>query len=304
MQCPSCGAENPEEAFFCGSCGAQQRSALGQPQGPVQLGQRDVLAPAEPATPPAPPLGHIEPPQIGSEPPSVLDTPIADTPPKPPGFPLEMGIAGATFGSGPPRTPELGETPQPPPPPPPGQATYQSPQQPYLPPPPQIPPPGAQPGTQYPPPQPPYAAGQQYPAAPPPPGFGYNLPPDGNTSGMGDGYPVPPGISGFSAGGCVPFGLFGFLNGSTLWGFLGLAGCLFGPLSLVYAIYLAIQGRELAWRNRRFDSIEQFQDTMHPWNIAGLVMLGLSIIGFILYFVVIFAAMIPAFNESLGTTMP
>ncbi len=314
MLCPSCGATNPEDAFFCGACGAQQRSALGQPQGPVNLSPRDVLNPTGPPAP-MPPLGHIEPPRIGSQPPSVLDMPIAETPPaggaiasppelpQPPGFPLEMGIAGASFGGGPPQTPGLGE----PFGPPPAGAPPAPPQSPYLPPQQQYQQPGQQyqqPGQQYGPPQPPYSAGQQYPTAPPPPGYGYSMPPDGNTSGMGDGYPLPPGVSGFNAGGCVPFGLFGFLNGSMLWGFLGLGGCLFGLLHLISAIFLAIQGRELAWRNKRYDSIEQFQDTMQPWNIWGFVCLGLGVIGIILYFVLVFAATLPAFSEAFNSTTP
>jgi hypothetical protein len=38
MQCPKCGSANPDEAFFCGSCGQQLRSSIGQEPGPVELG--------------------------------------------------------------------------------------------------------------------------------------------------------------------------------------------------------------------------------------------------------------------------
>src|SRR5438034_95167 len=31
MQCPKCGADNPDDAFFCGSCGVQLRSSFGAP---------------------------------------------------------------------------------------------------------------------------------------------------------------------------------------------------------------------------------------------------------------------------------
>lgn len=321
MQCPSCGALNPEEAFFCGECGSKLRSALEQPKGPVAFGGGAVADPLSPPAPSAvPPMGHIVPPQLGSEPPTVLDTPIDPEPlpasasgaitapagdlPKPPGFPLEMGIHGATFGAGPGQPPQQPQSPLLPPQPPPSSPPAQQfppPQQPYLP---------AQQQQTYLPPaaygqQQQYGAGGPYlPPAPPPPGFGYNLPPDGNTSGMGEGYPLPPGVSGFNAGGCVPFGLFAFINGNTLWGIISLIGLIISPAQLVYAIYIAIQGRELAWRNRRFDSLEQFQDTMQPWNIGGLVLLGLGVIAFITYIAVAFAFMGPMFEEMMKSGTP
>lgn len=104
------------------------------------------------------------------------------------------------------------------------------------------------------------------------PMYGYGMPPDGNTSGMGQGYPVPPEASGWTFAGCVPFGLFAFLNGSTLWGVLGIAGWFVGGiLGIVYLIYIGVQGRDLAWRSRRFNSVQEYQETMRSWNTWGLV---------------------------------
>ena len=97
-------------------------------------------------------------------------------------------------------------------------------------------------------------------------------PPDGNTSGMGEGYLVPPHASGWTFAGFVPFGLFGFVNGLTVWGVVGLIGHFIGILSIIYWIYIGIQGKELAWKHRRFDSIQQYEETMRAWNTWGLVL--------------------------------
>jgi hypothetical protein len=179
------------------------------------------------------------------------------------------------------------------------------PPQPYVPPPPTYAPP---PPTYAPPPSPqPYQPppyGQAPYGPPPPAGYappGYGMPPDGNTSGMGQGYPVPPQASGWTFAGFVPFGIFHFFNGNTGLGVLGLFTSLLsfiwflGILNLGYSIYVGITGRESAWRNRRFNSAMEYDDTMRTWNTAGLVLLVLGVlvwIGFIMLFFVIFAAAI------------
>ena len=50
-------------------------------------------------------------------------------------------------------------------------------------------------------------------------------------------------------------------------------------VQLGVAIYLGISGHELAWQNRRFESLQQFQDTMRVWNAWGL---GIFIAGLVL----------------------
>jgi hypothetical protein len=45
-----------------------------------------------------------------------------------------------------------------------------------------------------------------------------------------------------------------------LWGFLGLGGSLIGALQIVSAIYIGIEGRKLAWKYRRFESIQDVQE--------------------------------------------
>lgn len=118
----------------------------------------------------------------------------------------------------------------------------------------------------------------------------FQSPYEGNTSGMGPGYPVPFEARGWTFAGFVPYGLFAFVNGSVLW------GVLYFILGLIYSIFIGIQGKELAWQNRRFDSVEQYNETMRIWNIWGIVCLAALVAFAIIY--AIFFSMIMAFAMS------
>lgn len=142
------------------------------------------------------------------------------------------------------------------------------------------------------PPPPPYNPGHYAPAA-----YGgapYGAAPYGdvNTSGMGPGYPLPYQTQGWTFAGFVPFGLFAFVNGSVLWGVLYWLLSFFG-VSLVYNIYVGIKGRELAWQSRRFDSLQQFEETMAAWNRWGIISLIASVlligIFFVAYMMLVFS---------------
>ena len=78
------------------------------------------------------------------------------------------------------------------------------------------------------------------------------------------------------------------LNGSVLWGILGIVLNVFS-LGIIYIIYIGIQGRDLAWRNRRFTNVQQFVETMNSWNTWGLVLGIMGIVGIVLYFVFVIA---------------
>ena len=248
LTCAQCGTENPDDAYFCGKCGAQVWSAFNQPAGPTSLG----TTPADAAGTPAGTL------------PSAPVTPNRIAPP-PPG-----SLGGSAFlidnASSPPAAP-----------PPPSSPAY-APQD--------------------------YGQYQTPVTGPATAGYGYApTPPDGNTSGMGTGYIAPPQAQGWTFGGCIPWGLFGFFNGSTLWGVLGLVAHFTG-LSLVYAIYIGIKGKELAWQNRRFDSMHQFEETMKAWNKWGIIVTVIEVVLLVLYFVGVFTfAMWAAMNpEAMGDT--
>ncbi|NPV46343.1 MAG: ribonuclease G [Armatimonadetes bacterium] len=56
-------------------------------------------------------------------------------------------------------------------------------------------------------------------------------------------------------------------------GLLALIPC----VNIFIAIWLGISGHKLAWQNRRFDSLQQFQETMKAWNLWGLIIFLVSI---------------------------
>ncbi len=65
----------------------------------------------------------------------------------------------------------------------------------------------------------------------------------------------------------------------------------------MYFIYIGIQGKQLAWQSRRFDSLQQYADTMRAWNTWGLVLLLVWVGLIVLYIVFIFAMMGMALSE-------
>ena len=57
------------------------------------------------------------------------------------------------------------------------------------------------------------------------------------------------------------------------------------------AIYLGIKGRELAWRNERWDSLEHFNRVQRSWSLWGLVIIGIAVLG------IVAAILIPAMQH-------
>jgi hypothetical protein len=95
-----------------------------------------------------------------------------------------------------------------------------------------------------------------------------------NTSGLGPNSPAPSFARGWTFAGFAPLGLFAFVHGSALW------GVLYFLIFPVYAIYIGIQGKELAWRSRRFESEMQYAETMRAWNLWGIIFLVLDLLVF------------------------
>jgi type II secretory pathway pseudopilin PulG len=86
-----------------------------------------------------------------------------------------------------------------------------------------------------------------------------------NHSGSGKFYPVPDGVRGWS------WGAF-FLN--WIWAacnrtWIGLLA-LVPYVGLIVAIVLGVKGREWAWQNRRWQSIEHFNAVQRKWSIWGI----------------------------------
>ena len=47
---------------------------------------------------------------------------------------------------------------------------------------------------------------------------------------------------------------------------------------LIYSIYLGFKGNRLSWENKNLASIERFEQIQHKWNIAGIIIIAISII--------------------------
>jgi hypothetical protein len=112
---------------------------------------------------------------------------------------------------------------------------------------------------------------------------GYGMVPGqmGNTSGMGEQSVVPPEIQGLNWGAFLLSWIWGLGNGVMI--------ALLALIIPFFNIYLLIKGNELAWKAKRWDSVEAFQATQRKWMMAGLILIGVTLalvcISFFLIFV-------------------
>jgi Tfp pilus assembly major pilin PilA len=114
----------------------------------------------------------------------------------------------------------------------------------------------------------------------------YEDKPGENTSGMGNLYPVPPEASGWSWG---AFSLnWIWAIGNRTW--IGLLA-LVPYLGFIVAIILGVKGREWAWQNKRWDSIEHFNRVQRRWSIWGACLLLIPVLG------IMAAVAIPAYSD-------
>lgn len=105
---------------------------------------------------------------------------------------------------------------------------------------------------------------------------------------------VPDEIKGFNFGALMLNWIWAFSHRLWLYGFLIL---LIPVVNLILAVVLAFKGNELAWKARKFNSIEEFKNTQRAWMIAGIVVCAL--IPFIVAAMGIFAAIaIPNFTKA------
>mgnify|MGYP001627272294 CR=1 FL=1 len=102
---------------------------------------------------------------------------------------------------------------------------------------------------------------------------------EANTSGMGERAVLPEAAAGLSWGGFLMNWIWGLGNRS----YVALV-CLIPVVGFFFAFYLLFKGREMAWRNREWESVEHFNRVQRRWAIAGIV-------------VVLIAAMV-GFNKS------
>ncbi len=107
-----------------------------------------------------------------------------------------------------------------------------------------------------------------------------------NNSGGGSLITPPPGVKGWSWGAFFWNWIWAIFN--RTW--IGLLA--FVPyIGIIVVFYLGFKGRELAWRNKRWDSLEHFQRVQRAWSKWALILfVGVFLIG------ILAAIAIPAYQ--------
>ncbi len=108
-----------------------------------------------------------------------------------------------------------------------------------------------------------------------------------NNSGMGKGIVPPPGVKGWSWGAFLLNWIWAIFN--KTW--IGLL-CFIPYVGLIMVFVLGVKGREWAWRNKRWESLEHFNNVQRKWSLWGLILLFLpAVIG------ILAAILIPMFAD-------
>lgn len=107
-----------------------------------------------------------------------------------------------------------------------------------------------------------------------------------NTSGMGRDAEIPEGVKGWSWGAFM-FNWIWALSNRTWIGLFALLPY----VGFLMAVALGIKGREWAWRNKKWESVEHFQRVQRRWSLWGLLFVGVAIVG------ILAAIAIPAYQD-------
>lgn len=107
-----------------------------------------------------------------------------------------------------------------------------------------------------------------------------------NTSGMGKGVEIPEGVKGWSWGAFMFNWIWAI--GNKTW--IGLFA--FVPyIGFIMAIILGIKGRQWAWQNKKWDSVEHFQKVQRRWSLWSLIFVGIALLG------ITAAVVLPAYQD-------
>jgi hypothetical protein len=110
--------------------------------------------------------------------------------------------------------------------------------------------------------------------------------PKENTSGQGKGTEIPDGVRGWSWGAFLLNWIWAI--GNKTW--IGLLAMI-PYVGFIMAIVLGAKGREWAWQNKEWKSVEHFQSVQKRWAFWGLILLIIPLLG------IIAAVVIPMFAQ-------
>jgi len=121
-----------------------------------------------------------------------------------------------------------------------------------------------------------------------------------NTSGQGSAAVVPEAAKGWSWGGFWLSWIWGI--GNNVW--IALLSLLFFIpfLSIVMMFVLGAKGREWAWQNKHWNSVEAFNQTQKTWGMVGLILAIIGIILTVLWFILIGGVIIAALMHGASST--
>lgn len=111
-----------------------------------------------------------------------------------------------------------------------------------------------------------------------------------NTSGRGKLAVVPEELKGWSWGAFSLNWIWGLGNG-TYWALL----CLIPYVGLIMAIVLGLKGNEWAWRNKHWQSVEQFKRIQGIWSKWGIGFF----VGVIILFLIAVTVMLPKLTKMM-----
>lgn len=94
-----------------------------------------------------------------------------------------------------------------------------------------------------------------------------------NSSGMGENSVIPDEIKGWSWGGFLLNWIWSIGNKT----YIGLLA-LIPYIGFIMAIILGAKGREWAWRNKKWENIQQFKDIQKKWTKWGLAIPIISLV--------------------------
>jgi len=107
-----------------------------------------------------------------------------------------------------------------------------------------------------------------------------------NTSGMGNLYPLPDGVTGWSWGAFSLTWIWAIPNKTWL-GLLAVVPF----IGLVMRFVLGAKGREWAWQNKRWESVEHFNRVQRQWSLWGGILFLIPMLG------ILAAIAIPAYQN-------